>query len=78
MVGEAVRGELTTAQEIAEQIASKAEREGDAAGCLWGQLTAGICAFYRGDFTAAHTYCVETTHSTTCSNIPNIYLTPKC
>ena len=31
-----VRGELTTAQEIAEQIASKAEREGDAAGCLWG------------------------------------------
>jgi tetratricopeptide (TPR) repeat protein len=72
-----VRGELVTAQEIAELIVRKAEREGDAATRLWGRLTAGICAFYRGDFTAAHACCVETAVLYDRQQHPQYLLDPK-
>ena len=72
-----VRGELTTAQEIAEQIVIQAKREGDTVVQLWSHLVMGICAFYRGDFTAARARCVEATALYEAQQHPQYLLDPK-
>jgi DNA-binding winged helix-turn-helix (wHTH) protein/predicted ATPase len=48
-----MRGELRTAQELAEQLMVVAEKTGDDAVRLGAYNTAGMASFYRGDFVSA-------------------------
>jgi predicted ATPase len=48
-----MRGELRVAHELSRQLMVHAEATGDAAGMLGAHNTAGMTAFYRGEFVAA-------------------------
>ena len=72
-----VRGELAAAQELAEQMMTQAESEKDPLVQLWAHLTGGICAFYRGDFTAAHTHFMQEAILYETQQHPQYLLDPK-
>ncbi len=47
------RGEMTTAQQIADQIVEIAEQVGSNVGRTWGHFYRGVARMYRGDLTEA-------------------------
>jgi tetratricopeptide (TPR) repeat protein len=72
-----VRGELTAAEELAKQIVNQSEKGGGAVVRLWAHLATGVCAFYRGDFRAAHGHFSEATTLYDTQQHPQYLLDPK-